>query len=165
LPFFVGAVIHAACDVEAQRAKRSVQTAWDIASRYKRQRRKAYLIGISIANRETVSSLLGLAAIEGIEREQDLIGLAPKDCFITAEPIEGEIGQIRYTQKALGELNSGTSRFHRESGHRFQIIFAVGRNVMCVVAVRPRPVEHGVENVARMRQQFTGMPVAAQMLA
>jgi hypothetical protein len=49
---------------------------------------------ISIANGATAGSLLRFAAIEAIEREQDLIGLAPKGCFITAEAIEREIGQI-----------------------------------------------------------------------
>jgi hypothetical protein len=68
----------------------------------------------------------------------------PKGCFITAEAIEREIGQIGDTQKALGELDSGTGRFRCESEHRFQIIFVVGHEVLLVLTARPCPLDHSV---------------------
>jgi hypothetical protein len=37
-------------------------------------------------------SFLWFAAIQGIKREQDLTGLAPKGCFIAAQAIECEVG-------------------------------------------------------------------------
>ena len=49
---------------------------------------------------ETAPSLLWLATIQCIEREQDLSGLAPQGCFIAAEAIEREVGQIGETQKS-----------------------------------------------------------------
>ena len=50
-------------------------------------------------------SLLWFAAIQRIERKQDLARLAPKRCFITAQAIECEVGQISETQKAPRELD------------------------------------------------------------
>ena len=49
---------------------------------------------------ETASSLLWLATIQCIESKQDLAGLAPKDCFVSAKPVERVAGQIGQTQKA-----------------------------------------------------------------
>ena len=54
---------------------------------------------------ETALSLLWFAAIQRIERTQDLASLAPKRCFITAEAVEREVRQIGETQKAARELN------------------------------------------------------------
>jgi len=34
------------------------------------------------------ASFLWFATIQGIESKQDLAGLAPKDCFIPAQPVE-----------------------------------------------------------------------------
>ena len=44
-------------------------------------------------------------AIQGVKRNQDLTGLAPKGCLIAAQAIEREVGQIGKTQKATRELN------------------------------------------------------------
>ena len=54
-------------------------------------------------------SLLWLATIQGIERKQDLAGLAPKDCFIPAKPVEWETRQI--DQKATCEIGGGINGF------------------------------------------------------
>ena len=43
---------------------------------------------------ETAPSLLWFATIQCIESKQDLAGLAPKDCFIPAKPVERIAGQI-----------------------------------------------------------------------
>jgi hypothetical protein len=38
------------------------------------------------------------AAIQGVKRKQDLAGLAPKRCFISAEAIDRVVGRIGETQ-------------------------------------------------------------------
>ena len=53
----------------------------------------------------TAPSFLGFAAIQGIERKQNLADLAPKGCFISAEAVERAIGQIGETQEAACELD------------------------------------------------------------
>ena len=47
---------------------------------------------------ETPASLLWFATIQGMEREQDLTGLAPKDGFIPAQTVE------RVTSPTIREL-------------------------------------------------------------
>jgi hypothetical protein len=54
-------------------------------------------------------SFLWFAAIQGIERKQDLAGLAPKGCLIAAQAIEREVGQIGQTQKATRESSVRTT--------------------------------------------------------
>jgi len=49
---------------------------------------------LSAADTETVSSFLWFATMQGIKRKQDLAGLAPKDCFIPAKPVERVAWQI-----------------------------------------------------------------------
>ena len=44
-------------------------------------------------------------AIQGVKRKQDLAGLAPKRCFISAEAIDRVVGRIGETQKATRELS------------------------------------------------------------
>jgi hypothetical protein len=49
---------------------------------------------LDIIEAEEGSSFLWFASIQGIEGKQDPADLAPKGCFIAAEAIECEIGQI-----------------------------------------------------------------------
>jgi hypothetical protein len=58
---------------------------------------------------ETPSSLLWFTTIQGIESKQDLAGLAPKDCFIPAKPVERVAGQIGQAQKATCEVDGGST--------------------------------------------------------
>ena len=78
---------------------------------------------LPVADTETAPSLLWLATIQCIESKQDLAGLAPKGCFISAEAIEREVGQIGETQKATREVSGGIDgRFDRtrpRTGHGF----------------------------------------------
>ena len=60
---------------------------------------------------KTTCSFLRLPAVQGVERKQNLACLTPKVCFVAAQPIEGEVGQIGQTQKALGELDNWTISF------------------------------------------------------
>ena len=46
---------------------------------------------------ETAPTFLGFAPIQRLECKQDPAGLPPKTCFIAAEAIECEIGQISQT--------------------------------------------------------------------
>jgi len=50
-----------------------------------------------VSDPETVPSLLWFPAIQCIESKQDLAGLAPKECFIPAKPVERVAGQIGQT--------------------------------------------------------------------
>jgi hypothetical protein len=55
----------------------------------------AHAIATSIIiDTEVASSFLWFAAIQGIEGKQDLANLTPKGCFIAAEAVEGEVGEI-----------------------------------------------------------------------
>jgi hypothetical protein len=64
---------------------------------------------------------LGLATIQCFERVKDSAGLAPKSGFIAAQPIKCEVGKIGKTQKATGELDSGSVGFHPRLGKRFYV--------------------------------------------
>ena len=55
------------------------------------------------------------------ERVEDSAGLAPKCRFIPAEPIKREVGKVGETQKAAGELDSGSVGFHPSVGKRFYV--------------------------------------------
>jgi hypothetical protein len=57
------------------------------------------------AETETPHSLLWFAAIQMVERKQDLPGLAPKNSLIATEAVEGIIGQIGEPQETTCELN------------------------------------------------------------
>jgi hypothetical protein len=57
------------------------------------------------AKSETPPSLLWLAAIQIVERKQNLPGLAPKDSFIATEAVEGIVGQIAEPQETTRKLN------------------------------------------------------------
>ena len=57
------------------------------------------------AKTETPDSLLWLAAIQIVERKQDLFGLAPKSSFIATETVEPIIGHIAEPQETTRELN------------------------------------------------------------
>ena len=56
---------------------------------------------------ETAPSLLRLAAIQDIESKQSLAYLAPQSRFVTAEPVEGEVGQVGQTQEATQTRQQG----------------------------------------------------------
>jgi hypothetical protein len=57
-----------------------------------------------------VSPVIFFATCQRIECKQDLASLAPKGCFIAAQAVEREIGQISETQKAPRELNGRINR-------------------------------------------------------
>jgi hypothetical protein len=52
---------------------------------------------VALEGRQSAPSFARFSAIQGIERKQDLAPLASKGCFISAEAIEGEVGQIGET--------------------------------------------------------------------
>jgi hypothetical protein len=68
---------------------------------------------------ETAPSLLWFATIQGIQSKQDLAGLAPKDRFIPAQPVERVAWQIGQTQKATCEVGGGISGFRPKAGPGF----------------------------------------------
>ena len=80
----------------------------------------SFAIDVSFASWPNAAhSLLRLAAIQYFERVKDSAGLAPKCRFITAEPIKSEVGKVGETQKAAGELDSGSVGFHPRLEKRF----------------------------------------------
>jgi hypothetical protein len=62
---------------------------------------------------------VGLAAIQYFERVKDSTGPSPKQRFIAAEPIKGEVGKVSETQKATGEPDSVA--FQPRVGKRFYV--------------------------------------------
>ena len=62
-----------------------------------------------------------LAVIQYFEHVKDSAGLAPKSCFIAAEPIKCEVGKIGETQKATGELDGGSVGFRPSVGKHFYV--------------------------------------------
>jgi hypothetical protein len=57
------------------------------------------------AKTETPHSRLWLAAIQIVERKQNLPGLSPKNSFIATEAVEGIVGQIAEPQETASKLN------------------------------------------------------------
>ncbi len=57
-----------------------------------------------IAKPDTPHSHLWLAAIQVVERIKNLPGLAPEGGFISAEAVEGIVGQIAEPQETTCEL-------------------------------------------------------------
>jgi hypothetical protein len=49
---------------------------------------------------EAPRSFLRFVAIQGVEREQDLSGLAPKGCLIAAQAIECEVPNAKATRES-----------------------------------------------------------------
>jgi hypothetical protein len=72
------------------------------------------------ADAETTPSILRFAPIQCVEGKQDLADLAPKDCFIPAEPVECKVGQIGEAQKATREVGGRIDRFWAGAGHGFR---------------------------------------------
>ena len=64
-------------------------------------------------------SILWFAALQSVKGKQDLADLAPEDGFISAEPIEREVGQIGEAQKATREVGGGIDRFRPGTRHGF----------------------------------------------
>jgi hypothetical protein len=56
-----------------------------------------------------------LAAIQIVERKQNLSGLAPESGFIATEAVESIIGQIAEPQETTCELNISSNRALRRS--------------------------------------------------
>jgi hypothetical protein len=83
---------------------------------------RSFAIDVSVRSKpSTVPSLLRFAAIQFFQRVKDSADLAPKSRFIPAEPIKSEIGKVGETQKATGELDSGSVGFQPRLGKRFYV--------------------------------------------
>ena len=67
--------------------------------------------------------LLWFATIQCIEGKQNLTGLAPQGCFISAEAIERVAGQVGETQKTTRKVSGGFDgkfpRFRTRVGKKF----------------------------------------------
>ncbi len=89
------------------------------------------------ADRETSPSFLWFPAIQSIEGKERLAGLAPQRCFVAAETIEREVGQISKTQEATCELDSMVDvrldRFQPCAEHR---CWCIGHALGCRTALQ-----------------------------
>ena len=119
------------------------------------------------ADTETALSIPWFAAIQGIKRKQNVAGLAPKGCFISAEAIDRVVSQIGETQKATRELSGGIDgrfdRFRRGAGGGFCSVRDVRRSGVAVETDRLGPAEQRIDNLARCRVNLAGLPEPTQM--
>ena len=110
------------------------------------------------ADVDTAPSFLRFAAIQGIERKQDLAGLAPEGCFISAEAVKRVVGQIGQAQKATREVS--VKRWQGRAGCRpgarrsFRTVCAAVRCRTRSSADRISPPEQGIESFLRRRIAF-----------
>jgi hypothetical protein len=72
-------------------------------------------------------SIPWFAVTQDIKCEQNLTGLAPKGCFISAEAVESAVRQIGETQKAARELNGGIGAGFVGSADGVRYIFSFVR--------------------------------------
>jgi hypothetical protein len=100
---------------------------------------------------KTAGSLLRFSPIEHLEHIKDSAGLAPKIGFISAQPIESEIGQISETQETASELDIGSDGFGPSLWHRVDRINDVLSR--CNLACRASP-EQCMDNLIRSREQW-----------
>ncbi len=115
--------------------------------------------GVAIKT-ETACSFLRFATIQGIESKQDPTGLAPQGCFIAAEAIEREVGQIGETQEASREVSVGSNgrfdSFRPPVGYGF---CSSGDVVRCRIETdRVSPPEQRVDNFSRGGINLAGLP-------
>src|SRR5208282_5331850 len=78
---------------------------------------------------------------------QDLAGLAPKDCFIPAEPVERVAGQIGQTQKATCEVSGGINGFRPRAGRGIR---SVCDAVRCLIGFGNNLPEPSTDNFLRL---------------
>ena len=105
--------------------------------------------------------LLRFTSIQHLEGVKDPGGLAPKSRFIAAEPIKREIGKVGETQKAAGELDSGSVGFQPRVGKRFSVADSTGRS--CVAAGGFGPTENRVNYLTGIRKQLAVLPIVMQL--
>ena len=116
---------------------------------------------MAAANPETGPSVLWFAAIQGIKGKQDLAGLAPKDCFIPAKPVERVVRQIGQTQEAMCQVGRGSNGFRPRAGPGFRSVCdAVG----CLIGIgeinQPEPC---IDNFLRLCLSLAALPELTQI--
>jgi hypothetical protein len=109
-------------------------------------------------NTEAAPSIPWLAAIQGVKCKQDLAGLTPKGCFISAKAIERVVRQICETQKATGELSGGVNarffyRFWHGAGDGFCSASDVWQSRVSVETARFDPPEQRIDNLVARRSR------------
>src|SRR5262249_4514230 len=101
-------------------------------------------------------------SIQHLEGVKDPRGLAPKSRFIAAEPIKREVGKIGYTQKAAGDLDSGSFDVHPRVGKHFYVVNAEWG---CIAAGGCGPTENRVNSLPAIRKQLPVLPIVMQLLS
>ena len=114
-------------------------------------------------------SLLWFAAIQGVERKQDPADLAPKRCFVSAQPIEREVGQVGETQKATreleGRIDPRISGFRLGAGCGLNAFGnAIGRRTSVKID-RLNPPKQRIDDLARGQVGLAGPPESAEMIS
>ncbi len=134
-----------------------------------RRTRKSILIALASRRvlpataTETASSILRFAAIQTVERKQDLADLAPQDRFIPAEPVKREVGQIGEAQKqrarsVAGATGSGSALGTASVRSQWRARLDQGRH---------RPRQHGRTSrrlSSCVRVDLAGLPELAKLV-
>ena len=97
--------------------------------------------------------------------DKDLAGLAPKDCFIPAEPVERVVGQIGETQKATCEVGGGINGFRPRAGQGFRSVCDAVRCSIGVGIDRISPPEPCIDNFLRLWLSLAALPELTQMVS
>jgi hypothetical protein len=115
------------------------------------------------AGTKTTPSILRLATIQCIESKQDLAGLAPKDCFILAKPVERVAWQIGQTQKATCEVGGGINGLRPRAGPGFRSVCDAVRCLIGVGVNRIKLSEPCVDNFLRFWLSLASPPELTQI--
>ena len=113
---------------------------------------------------EPVCFLLWFATIQCIQSKQDLAGLAPKDCFIPAKPVEWVARPIGQAQKATREVGGGIYRFRR-AGPGFCSDCDAGRCSIGAGIDRIGPPESCMDNFLRLWLSLGARPRLTALFA
>jgi hypothetical protein len=120
---------------------------------------------VPATDREAPPSILWFATIQCIERNQDLAGLAPKDGFIAAEPVERVAGQIGQSQKATREVGGGINGFRPSAGLGFRFVCDAVRCSIAVGIDKISLAEPCVDNFLRFWLSLAALPEFTQVVS
>src|SRR5260370_25752367 len=99
----------------------------------------------------------------GIKGKQDLAGMAPKDCFIPAKPVERVVGQIGQTREAMCEVGGGSNGFRPRAGPGFRSVCdAVGCSIGIGIG-GINPPEPCIDNFLRLCLSLAALPELTQI--
>ncbi len=94
--------------------------------------------------------------------------MAPEGCFISAEAVEGVVGQIGQTQKAAGKLSGRIDgrfdRFRTRAGCGFGSDSVADRRRIMIETGRVSSPKQRIDNFSLDRLNLAGLPEPTQMV-